>query len=448
MFQNVKAFSFSLIFLIVIILINGLIIKTASINNQDFYWALLFSIPLLFFAIYYKRTVLKKETKDKKINFNGVKSQMHENVIIPCRKHDELTVLFGNNYCAQPYLSSIICVESVSANQNIDFMPEQIDFMPEQIILSEDNGHTHDMMQSLNDGLFIRDLIWTIGPDYAGCRDNNFKFNAEAFRVNASSPNVKMIELRLSGFNDKDNISAAGKNFKNNCEYTAFSNAEGLSIFLDSLRQLSAKKPIGIRLRITDKKTFYEICYAFRKTGIIPDYLVIEDYDKENNFLSDPFQNPVMPLYEALLFVSKTLDIYGLNGEIKIIASSEIYSPFDVLRLFALGVDAVSFQNHLIPGAKYYKTDGIKSTAFSRRCKEQLRSEILDSTMNIMQAWGYTNVRDITLPAFFRDLDALYSKGFYKRYDKRLPNNFKSTSFGIVKKSYHEKNTHSEIIFN
>ena len=209
-----------------------------------------------------------------------------------------------------------------------------------------------------------------------------------------------------------------------------------MAIFLDSLRQLSGKKPIGIRLCVTDKNKFHEICYAFRKTGIIPDFIVIEA-PNEYNSLSKPSQNSVMILYEALLFVSKTLEVYGLGKDIKIIAASEIYSPFDVLRLIALGADAVSFQNH-----------GVSSTVFPGESLEQLRGEILNSTLDIMEILGYTNVRDITLPAFLRDLDTLYREGFYKRYNEESANNSKMTSFKIVKKNCHVKNCNSEIILN
>ncbi len=281
------------------------------------------------------------------------------------------------------------------------------------------------------------------------------------FGNTAAGPKVKMIELKVPRFNLKNTISTnrnshsipvyknkyANKNFENTCEHTAFSNAESMVIFLDSLRQLSGKKPIGIRLCITDKKKFHEICYAFCKTGIIPDFITVEDCDKENNFpLNSKYSG--MPLYEALLFVSKTLEIYGLNKKIKIIAAAEIYSPFDVLRLFALGADAVSFQNHIISSHRYYKTDNIQSSNFSRRSTEQLRTELLDGTMNIMQAWGYKNAGDITLATFFRNLDPLYSKGFYKTHDQKIANSSEQRSFSIVGKAFHEKNTSSEVLLN
>ena len=456
MFQKEKTFSFSLAYLLMVVLINILLIKTAYTNNPDFYWALLFSIPALGFAIYYRGTVSEKETNDRISNINAATLDGQDEVILPRKiKGNALTVLFGNSHCTQPYLSSIICFESVSADENIKFMPKQV-------LLSEANGYTHNMIPGLNDGLFITDSIWRIGPGYGSSRDNKFKFNAEAFRLNALRPTVKMIELKLSGFSNKDHISTGknyypanaynnkdtGTNFKQIYGHTAFSNAESMAIFLDSLRQLSGKKPIGIRLCITDKKAFHEICYAFRKTGIIPDYLSIEDFTKENNLFVNSSQSCDMPLYEALLFASKTLEIYGLSKEIKIITASEVYSPFDVLRLFALGADGVSVKNHLTRKDRCFEKGDIKSTGFSQGCMEQLRSEILESTMKIMQAWGYKNVRDITLPAFFRDLGALYPKGFYKGQDQEFADSPETRSFGIVKRAYYEKNTSSETILN
>ncbi|HEY8688501.1 MAG TPA: glutamate synthase-related protein [Chitinophagaceae bacterium] len=375
---------------------------------------------------------------------NGSEFHGKDMVVLPRKiKGDELTVLFGNSHCSQPYLSSIICIGSKSADQNVIFRPKQI-------IQPEDNSYNHDVMQSLKDDLFINDSIWSIESGYAGSIDHNFKFDAESFRINAERPTVKMIQLKLSVFNDQDNISTVnnsyssavynkkntGANFKHIIKHTAFRNAESMAIFLDSLRQLSGKKPIGIRPCVTDKNKFHEICYAFRKTGIIPDFIVIEA-PNEYNSLSKPSQNSVMILYEALLFVSKTLEVYGLGKDIKIIAASEIYSPFDVLRLIALGADAVSFQNH-----------GVSSTVFPGESLEQLRGEILNSTLDIMEILGYTNVRDITLPAFLRDLDTLYREGFYKRYNEESANNSKMTSFKIVKKNCHVKNCNSEIILN
>ncbi len=451
MFQNKKTFSFERGLLVMVITINILVIIMADLHNRDFYWILLCSIPLLFFALYYDRTVFKKATRNRKSNNNDFKFHEKDNIFPRNNKSNELTVLFGNRQCAQPYRSSIICFESVSADQNIKYVPKQI-------VFSEDNDYTQDMMQRLNDGLFISDSIWRIGPGYAGCRNNNFSFNSEAFRVNAAMPNVKMIELKLSGFNDMANISATKISYSNqandwkhkgsNFKHTAFSNAESMVIFLDLLRQLSGKKPIGINLCITDKKEFYEMCYAFCKTHIIPDFIVVEGCAKENSFLNNVSPNPSMPLFEALQFVSKTLEIYGLSKETKIIAASEIYTAFDVLRLRALGADAISMRNCLTSGDKPYRTDEFGFARFSRQCMERFRSKILNSTISTIQAWGYVNIKDITLSSFFRSLDALNTRDVNKEYDPEGWDVSERKTYRLSQKNFYEKKTSSGAFLN
>lgn len=445
-------FSFERGFLLMVVVINVLIIKTAYTVTESLYWLLLLSIPMLFFAIYFERTVPKKVIKNGKIDSNNAKDHNNYNLISPRGTNcEELEVSFGNRYCAQPYLSSIICFESVSADQNIKFMPKEI-------VLSEDNDYTDGMMKRLNDSLFSDDCIWRIGPDYAGCRDNNFSFNGEAFKANAVRPHVKMIELKLSGFNDKTNISARnipyskqtnGRSYTGSgVAHTAFRNAESMAIFLDSLRQLSGKKPVGISLSITDKKAFYQMCFAFCKTHIVPDFIVVEGCAKETILLNNMSFNSGMPLFEALQFVAKTLEKYGLTKETKIIAAAEIHSAFDVLKLRAMGADAISMRNCLTRGDKPYQKDGINSTVFARQCIERLRSDILNSTMNVMKAWGYINIKDITLSSFFRSLDTLQSKEDNKNYDRAGWDIVEKKSYQLSQKSFSERNTSSEVFLN
>ncbi len=452
MSQNKKIFSFQQGFLLLVVLINVLIIKTAYTKTHDSYWLLLLSIPMLFFAIYFERRVANKAIKDVKRIINTAKFHKKDNSISPrAIKSEELKVMFGNSYCAQPYLSSIICFDSVSADQNVKFMPREI-------VLSGNNEYTQNMIESLNDSLFSDDCIWRIGPDYAGCRDNSFRFNAEVFKANAVKPHVKMIELKLLEFNDKANIPARNISYSKQTNdrrytgshdvHTAFRNAESMVIFLDTLRQLSGKKPIGISLSITNKKEFHEMCYAFCKTHIIPDFIVVEGCEKENIFLNNISPNPGMPLFEALQFVSKTLEMYGLSKETKIIAASEIHSAFDILKLRALGADAVSMRNRITRGEKPYQKNGIGSSAFARQCMERFRSEILNGTMNIMQSWGYINMKDVTLSSFFRSLDALYSKGVSHDHNQEEWDVSEKKSYRLPQKGSYEKNMGAEVFLN
>ncbi len=450
MFQKGFFFSLSSAFLLVIILINGLVIKTAYLDNPDFYWAFLFSLPALAFAVYYKRTASKKGTLDKEININNAKLYGKDNVILPRRINcKELNLLFGNSYCTQPYLSSIICADAVPADQNTDFIYKEIN-------LTKNHNKAYDFLNHFNGDIdyqdgFENDIIWQIAPGYPGCRDHNFNFSPELFSSNASRPCVSMIELKLFTHVSRHNTSAKRNRYteavintkypgiilKPITKHSAFSNAESMAIFLDSLRQLSGKKPVGIRLFVADKKEFHEICYAFRKTEIIPDYIVIEDCSVENNLC--------MPFYESLLFVAKVLEIYGLSKEVKIVAATKIFTALDMLKLVALGADGIIIQNNHF----HENNKGMIKTSPATFSQDywQLRNGIMRSTIDLMNSFGYINIKEITLSSL---LPRLTNMGSINTGIDKQP--FKNTghekSFRIIKNAYTEQNKSAVISFN
>jgi hypothetical protein len=370
------------------------------------------SIPLLVFAYYFISKKKHKHAHDISAANDNSLSFSQKN------KEDSLTVLFGNSYCEQPYLSSIFCSEAIYSNESFDATGKKN-------VSPAENNFARASENIQHDNEFKHDVIWQIAPGYPGCRNENFNFNSALFRVNAAQPFVKMIELSLTqpaGENKFDAKKDAYSNTVVNNKYpvkdlqsinrhTAFSSAEGMAIFLDTLRELSGKKPVGIGLCITDKKEFHEMCYAFRKTGILPDYIAIEDYAKQNNSLLNHAKNTALPLYEALLFVSKTLEMYGLENEIKIIAVSPVNTAFDVLKLHALGADALRLKN-------FATADSIQANALPAVSLQKSRNKIIRSTMAIMKACGYINMQEITLPSLLRKLDSLQSKTLNKIYSK------------------------------
>ncbi|MEO8766290.1 MAG: glutamate synthase-related protein [Ginsengibacter sp.] len=462
MFENKKNILSHKVLLLIVVLVNILIIKVSYINNQDLYWLFILSIPMLVLAIYYAREKhfalpYKKKIEDRKLNIDNGKSQQRDHSIPPNKiKADELTVLFGNSYCTKPYLSSIIYIGSESPDRSISYLPRQI-------ILPADNNYPQDIQERLtNSEVVTSDLIWRIGPDYVDCSDQNSKFNPDYFRLNACRLQVKMIELKLSGFSITENIFTnksinsngsgktkyPGSGYKPIRTHSAFSNADSMALFLDRLKQLSGRKPVGVSLCITNKRVFHEMCYVFRKTEIIPDYIVIEDCANNNNSLFNFSEDSEMPLYEALLFASSTLKMYGLNKETKLIAATKIYTAFDVLKISALGADAICMQNHFTHTTNKWYLDYAELTNLFQQCMEGLRSEILSNTINLMQSWGYLNRRDITVPALIHTLDALHAKDFVRIYNQDFRNGSERKSFRIVKENNHEENRNSAVSLN
>lgn len=438
MFPKKKILSFSSAFLLLAVLINILIIKIAYTSSLDFYWSLLFSIPLLAFSIYYYKMVSKRRIKYTMINIDSGKLYENNATIISSNtKSYELNVVFGNSHCATPYSSGIICIDA-------DSVPKQNN------LIHKENDFSKNLREDINSIDEHRDdMIWQINPGYPGCRDHNFNFNRELFSLNASRPCVKMIELRLPASIKKHNIPGKrniysdaviglkypGIILKPINKHTAFGSAEGMAIFLDSLRQLSGKKPVGIRMCISDKNEFHKICYALRKTEVIPDYIVIENDINVYNVLN----HDEICLYEALQFATAALELYGLKSNIKIIAAAEIYSPLDVIKLVTLGADAISIKNKFRSSHDHHNPENSESNNFLKESRAHFEHVLLNEIIKIMRAWGYKSIKDITLPVFFHNIEPQQSWSFPKAVNNDPVVEAKKPLVRSVKQPHHNR---------
>jgi len=315
-----------------------------------------------------------------------------------------LSVLIGNDECCQPFKTAIFNTRiDTGINKTIE---------KEEITPNEKASKTFET--DIDICKFIGgEEIFKITPAYVGCRSDKGTFNKAQFSQNACLSEIKMIELDLSG------TARAGRNDFLACKigkatrkspravfstlgYREFAEAESMLHFLDTLRNFSDGKPVGIKLCI-DRKEFHEICYAIRKTELFPDFIVIEDDNAGNSFFqTNSRDNIKMPLYEALLFVSKTLQTYGLEKHIKIIASANIVLAFDVLKVLALGADMVY---STMPGCSLNFHDNRRLMKFQDAVEFQ--NNIMSNIVAIMETCGFRSVYDLTLPNFLRKLDEL-----------------------------------------
>jgi glutamate synthase domain-containing protein 2 len=201
------------------------------------------------------------------------------------------------------------------------------------------------------------DLVWEIGSGYFGCRNPDGSFSEEKFIVNATSPQVKMIEIKLSqgakpghgGVLPGAKVSIeiadargvqAGVDCISPAAHSAFDTPLGLLQFVDKLRQLSGGKPTGFKLAIGHPWEFFGIVKAMLQTGITPDFIVVDGAEGGTGAAPVEFTDHVgMPLQEALLLVHNTLIGTNLREQIRIGASGKIVTAFDIVRTLALGAD-------------------------------------------------------------------------------------------------------------
>jgi len=221
-------------------------------------------------------------------------------------------------------------------------------------------GFAHDTGEGGISAYHLRpggDIIWNIGSGYFGCRDEHGQFNEAAFVANATKPQVRMIEIKLSqgakpghggilpGSKVTAEIAAArgvriGEDCNSPAAHTAFNSPIGLLEFVARLRELSGGKPVGFKLCIGHPWEWFAIAKAMMHTGIKPDFIVVDGAEGGTGAAPVEFIDHVgTPLREALRLVHNTLVGLGIRDEIKLGASGKIVSAFDMARIMSLGAD-------------------------------------------------------------------------------------------------------------
>ena len=201
------------------------------------------------------------------------------------------------------------------------------------------------------------DLIWNLGSGYFGCRDEQGRFSESHFVANAKLPQVRMIEIKLSqgakpghggilpGSKVTAEIAAArgvklGEDCNSPAAHSEFDTPIGLLLFVQRLRTLSGGKPVGFKLCIGHAWEWFAIAKAMVKTGITPDFIVVDGAEGGTGAAPVEFVDHVgTPLREAIRLVHNTLVGLNLRDRIKLGASGKIVSAFDMTRAFALGAD-------------------------------------------------------------------------------------------------------------
>ncbi len=201
------------------------------------------------------------------------------------------------------------------------------------------------------------DLIYQVASGYFGCRDKDGGFSPERFAELAADPQVRMIEIKLSqgakpghgGMLPASKISpeiaeARGIPIGLDCispaAHRTFSTPVGLMEFVHRLRVLSGGKPVGFKLCIGHRREFMSMVKAMLKTGIVPDFIVVDGAEGGTGAAPVEFANRVgMPMLEGLTFVHNTLRGAGIRDQVRIGAAGKIVSAFDIARAIALGAD-------------------------------------------------------------------------------------------------------------
>ncbi|QQK66053.1 FMN-binding glutamate synthase family protein [Cobetia sp. cqz5-12] len=263
----------------------------------------------------------------------------------------------GNSQCSHPYNASLFNISAMSFGS---LSANAIRALNKGARLGNFAHDTGEGSISPYHREFGGDLIWEIGSGYFGCRNDKGGFDAEKFAKKAVSPQVKMIEIKLSqgakpghgGILPASKISAEiaetrdipmGEDCISPASHSEFSTPAGLLSFIQRLRELSGGKPVGFKLCLGQPWEFMAIVKAMLETGIVPDFIVVDGSEGGTGAAPTEFTDHLgTPLREGLQFVHNSLVGAGLRDEVRIGVSGKIISAFDIACVMALGADWVN----------------------------------------------------------------------------------------------------------
>ncbi len=269
----------------------------------------------------------------------------------------QFRIQIGGPQCAQPYSASIFNISAMSFGA---LSANAIRALNKGAAIGHFAHDTGEGSISPHHELFGGDLIWEIGSGYFGCRNAQGGFDADKFAARATSPQVKMIELKLSqgakpghgGVLPKSKLTpeiaaTRGVPLDQDCvspaSHSAFSTPIELLQFLARLRQLSGGKPVGFKFCLGHPWEFMAIAKAMLQTGILPDFIVVDGKEGGTGAAPLEFADHIgVPLREGLQFVHNTLVGINLREHIRIGASGKIVSAFDIATALAIGADWVN----------------------------------------------------------------------------------------------------------
>ena len=267
--------------------------------------------------------------------------------------HD-FRITVGSPACTRPYSASVFNISAMSFGA----------LSSNAILALNEGAKRGNFFHDTGEGSISRyhrqnggDLVWEIGSGYFGCRNAEGKFDADRFTENAALDQVKMIEIKLSqgakpghggvlpGAKVSPEIAAArgvpvGTDCISPARHSAFATPIELLEFIARLRQLSGGKPVGFKLAIGHPWEWFAIVKAMLKTGIAPDFIVVDGGEGGTGAAPLEFTDHVgAPLREVLMLVHNTLVGVNLRSQICIGSSGKIVTAFDMARTIATGAD-------------------------------------------------------------------------------------------------------------
>ncbi|MBD8184656.1 FMN-binding glutamate synthase family protein [Pseudomonas syringae] len=272
----------------------------------------------------------------------------------PLSDPNSFRVSIGGPQCSQPYSASIFNISAMSFGSLSANAIRALNKGARLGNFAHDTGEGSISPYHREHG---GDLTWELGSGYFGCRTADGRFDPEKFAAQATNPQVRMIEIKMSqgakpghgGILPKHKVTQEiadtrgipmGEDCISPSRHSAFSTPFELMQFIAQLRELSGGKPVGFKFCLGHPWEFMGIAKAMLDTGIYPDFIVVDGTEGGTGAAPVEFTDHMgTPMREALLFVHNTLVGLNLRSQIRLGASGKIVSAFDIASVLAIGAD-------------------------------------------------------------------------------------------------------------
>lgn len=263
-------------------------------------------------------------------------------------------ITIGNDQCTKPYSASIFNISAMSFGS---LSANAIRALNKGAAIG---GFYHDTGEgsiSAYHREFGGDIVWQVASGYFGCRDADGRFDPVKFAEQATSEQVRMIEIKLSqgakpghgGILPAKKVTREiaetrgvpmGIDCRSPSRHSAFTTPIEMMAFVQQLRTLSGGKPVGFKLCVGHPHEFMAIVKAMLASGVVPDFIVVDGGEGGTGAAPVEFSDHIgAPMREGLLFVHNTLVGAGLRHRIKIGAAGRLVSAFDLATVLAIGAD-------------------------------------------------------------------------------------------------------------
>jgi glutamate synthase domain-containing protein 2 len=274
----------------------------------------------------------------------------------PAPPSDPVTfrITIGGDQCAKPYSCSVFNVSAMSFGSLSANAIRALNAGAKKGGFYHDTGEGSISPYHREGG---GDIVWEVASGYFGCRDATGKFDPEKFAAQATTDQVKMIEIKLSqgakpghggilpGRKVTPEIAATrgvpvGVDCISPSRHSAFSTPREMMAFISLLREKSGGKPVGFKFCLGHPWELMAIVKAMLETGVRPDFIVIDGGEGGTGAAPVEFSDHMgAPMRDGLLFLHNTLVGTGLRDQIKVGAAGRIVSAFDIAKVLAIGAD-------------------------------------------------------------------------------------------------------------